>query len=158
MSPMIITENKIGLPLTRDFRQLLNSCLSGGKFIVIHPHYALIREAMRLDIIGEEQLDDLEIAINEQQEEEFIHLEKEQVLFLYSLLEIICRLFVCEIGDDLKKLAIECGDTNEEEFLKVRSFFLHQAEAFLHGTNETFRDHEEFISLKHRISQLDELS
>lgn len=152
---MIFTENKIGLPMTRDFRQLLNSCISGGKFIVIHPHYALIREAMRLDIIDEEQLDELESLVIEQQDQEVIHLERDQILFLYALLEIICRLFVCEIGDDLKKLAIECGDTNEEEFLKVRSFFLSQAETFLHGTNETFRDNEEFMSLKKRIGQLD---
>jgi hypothetical protein len=154
---MILTENKITLPLTRDFRQLLHSSISGGKFIVIHPHYKLIREAMRLDIIGEEQLDELEAQVNENEEGEVIQLERDQVMFLYALLEIICRLFLCEIGDDLKKLAIECGDTNEEEFLKVRSFFLHQAEAFLHHTNEAFRDNEEFQDLKNRICQLDSL-
>ena len=113
---------------------------------------------MRLDIIGEEPLDELEQAITMHEDEEVIQLEQEQVLFLYALLEIICRLFICEIGDDLKKLAIECGDTNEEEFLKVRSFFLQQAEALLHSTNETFRDNEEFQDLKSRIDQLDLLS
>lgn len=158
MSPIVIYENKISLPLTKDFRQLLNICISGGKFIVIHPHYQLIREAMRLDIIGEEQLEELETLVGQYEFEEAITFHLEDLFFLYSLVEINCRLFICEIGDDLKKLAIECGDTNETEFVEVRAFFLHQAEVFLHSMNETFSSSEEFTGLLKRIDQLNELA
>jgi hypothetical protein len=158
MSPILVHENKTSIPLTKNFRQLLNMCISGGKFIVIHPHYQLIREAMRLDIIGEEQLEELELLVAQHEAEEAISFEQEDLFFLYALTEINCRLFICEIGDDLKKLAIECGDTNETEFIEVRAFFLHQAEEFLHSMNETFHTNEEFEGLLKRIDQLNELA
>lgn len=158
MSPIFIYEDKAILPLTKELRQLINITLSGGRFILIHPHYSLIREAMRLDIIEEERLDDLEIVAGQYEQGEMIQFSREDLLFLYSLLEITCRLFVCEIGDDLKRLAIECGDTNEEEFKRVRNFFLHQAESFLKITQEALSDWEEFTSLQERIEQLNILA
>lgn len=154
MSPVILSEEKTMLLLDKELKQLINITLAGGKFILLHPHYQLIRETLRMNIIDEQQLEELEITVGQYEVGEMIHFSVEELLFLYSLVEISCRLFVCEIGDDLKRLAIECGDTTEEEFARVRSFFLHQAESYLHTVNEALYENEEFQDLKSRLEQL----
>ena len=42
--------------------------------------------------------------------------------FFYTLLDLSCRIFLCEIGDDLRQMAIDSGETNTDEFNRVRSF------------------------------------
>ena len=107
--------------VTREFRQLVNISIAAGKFILIHPHYDLIREAMRLDMFEDERLEDFEVHNWQFEVGEVITFEREEVMFFYALLELSCRIFLCEIGDDLKQMAIDSGDTNDEEF--IMNFF-----------------------------------
>jgi len=154
MPPLIIYGNKLSVPVTREFRQLVNISIAAGKFILIHPHYELIREAMRLDVIEDEQLEDFEVHNWQFETGETITYDLEEVLFLYALLELSCRIFLCEIGDDLKQMAIESGETSESEFNRVRSFYLRQAGEFLQKLKNSFSGRDEFDQLVAKIEQL----
>jgi len=80
------------------------------------------------------------------------------VLFFYSLIDLSCRLFLCDAGDDLKKTAIQNGETTEDQFNHVRSFYLHQAETFLERIREQFATHESFRVLQHKMEQLNSIA
>jgi hypothetical protein len=154
MAALVLYGDKLSIRVTKEFRQLVNISIAAGKFICIHPHYELIREAMRLDMFEDEMLEDFEVHNWQYEVGEVITYDFEEVLFFYSLLELSCRIFLCEIGDDLKAMAIESGETNAEEFVRVRSFYLKQAQEFLMQIRETFGEREAFLELQSKIEHL----
>jgi len=109
---------------------------------------------MRLDVIEDCQLEDFEVHNWQFEPGEVISFDMQEVLFFYGLLELSCRIFLCEVGDDLKEMAIENGDTNEEEFTRVRSFYLRQAGDFLQNIKNSLSGKREFEELVSKIEQL----
>lgn len=158
MTPLVLYGDKLSIKVTREFKQLVNISIAAGKFILIHPHYELIKEAMRLDMFEDEMLEDFEVHNWQYEIGEVITYDFEEMLFFYSLLELSCRIFLCDIGDDLKAMAIESGETNEAEFIRVRSFYLRQAQEFLIRIRETFNTNSEFMELQNKIEQLNTLA
>ena len=158
MTPLVLYGDKLSIKATREFKQLVNISIAAGKFILIHPHYELIKEAMRLDMFEDEMLEDFEVHNWQYEVDEVITFEFKEMLFFYSLLELSCRIFLCDIGDDLKKMAIESGETDENEFVRVRSFYLLQAQEFLIKIRNTYSTHFEFRELINKIEQLNVLA
>ena len=158
MTPLVLYGDRLNIKVTREFKQLVNISIAAGKFILIHPHYELIKEAMRLDMFEDEMLEDFEVHNWQYEIGEVITYDFEEMLFFYSLLELSCRIFLCDIGDDLKAMAIESGETNEAEFIRVRSFYLRQAQEFLIHIRETFNSNSEFMELQNKIEQLNTLA
>lgn len=158
MSTVVVFGDKLSIQVTKEFKQLVNISIAAGKFILIHPHYELIREAMRLDMLEDGFLEDFEVHNWQYEIGEMITFEFEEVLFFYALLDVSCRIFLCEIGDDLKNMAIESGETDVEEFVRVRSFYLVQAEEFIQNIRETYQNHADFKLLQNKIEQLNALA
>ena len=154
MTVSVLYGNKLSLTVTKEFRQLVNISIAAGKFILVHPQYELIKEAMRLELFEDEMLDDFEIHNSQYEIGEVITFESEEVLFFYSLLDLSCRIFLCDVGDDLKKMAVKNGETTEEEFCRVRSFHLRKAELFLHHIRSQFSNSIPFRHLQQKMEQL----
>ena len=158
MAPLVLYGDKLSIKVTCEFRQLVNISIAAGKYILIHPHYELIQEAMRLDMFEDSMLEDFEVHNWQYEVDEIIAFDFEEMKFFYALLELSCRIFLCEIGDDLKKMAIESGETNEEEFVRVRSFYLLQAQEYLANIRKTFSSNDEFQELQGKIQRLNALA
>lgn len=158
MAPLVLYGDKLSIKVTREFRQLVNISIAAGKYILIHPHYELIQEAMRLDMFEDSMLEDFEVHNWQYEVDEIIAFDFEEMKFFYALLELSCRIFLCEIGDDLKKMAIDSGETNEEEFVRVRSFYLLQAQEYLANIRKTFSSNDEFQQLQGKIQRLNALA
>lgn len=158
MSTLIVYGDRLSIQVTREFKQLINISIAAGKFILIHPHYELIREAMRLEMLEDGFLEDFEVHNWQYEVGEMITFEFEEVLFFYALLDLSCRIFLCEIGDDLKNMAIESGETDDEEFIRVRSFYLVQAEKFIEQIRNTYQQNADFKELQGKVEQLNSLA
>ncbi len=154
MTTSVLYGDKLAVMVTKEFKQLVNISIAAGKFIQLHPQYELIKEAMRLEIFEEEWLDDFEIHNSQYEIGEHITFQSEEVLFFYSLLDLSCRIFLCDAGDDLKKTAIESGETTEEKFNYLRSFHLHKAETVLQEIRVQFENYQPFIDLLQKMEQL----
>lgn len=155
---MVHLGEKTCIPVTREFKELLSISIAAGKFVLIHPCYTLIRDLMKMDVLSEEQLDDLEVRMQHYELGEIMQLENEELFFIYSLLEITCRLFVSEIEDDLRIMAIHEAGASTEEYIRVRNLFLKQAEDFLHTVVAGFAENEEFSMLNDRFLKLNALA
>ncbi len=158
MQPFVLYGNRLNIPVTREFKQLVNITIAAGKFILLHPNYDLIREAMRLEMFEDTRLEDFEVHTWQYEIGEVISYDMEEVLFFYTLLDLSCRIFLCEIGDDLRQMAIDSGETNTDEFNRVRSFFLKQAQEYLIQLRNCYSDNETFRVLQGKIEQLNSLA
>jgi hypothetical protein len=154
MAALVSYGDKLNLQVTKEFKQLVNISIAAGKFMLIHPHYELIREAMKLDLFEDEMLEDFEVHNWQYEIGEVITYDFEESMFFYALLDLSCRIFLCEIGDDLKKMAIESGETDEKEFIRVRSFYLSVAEEYLSSIRENYTTSPVFMELQEKVGQL----
>ena len=150
--------DKLSVKMSREFKQLVNISIAAGKFILIHPQYELIREAMRLELLEDEHLEDFEVHNWQYEVGEVITYDFDEVIFFYALLELNCRIFLCEIGDDLKQMALESGEVDEPEFYRLRDLHLKQAEEFLHRIREAYETNERFNVLNDKLEQLNALA
>ena len=158
MTPLVLYGDRLDIRVTKEFKQLVNISIAAGKFILIHPHYTLISEAMKLSMFEDEMLEEFEVHNWQFEIDEVITFEMEEILFFYALLELSCRIFLCEIGDDLKKMAIESGDTDEEEFIRVRSFYLSRAQHYLISIRTSYETHPEFAELHQKVELLNQIA
>jgi hypothetical protein len=155
---MVLYGDKLSVKITREFKQLVNISIAAGKFILIHPQYDLIREAIRLELFEDERLEDFEVHNWQYEVDEMITYDIDEVIFFYALLELNCRIFLCDIGDDLKRMAIESGEIDEPEFYRLRGLHLKQAEDFLHKIHETYSANQKFNLLFDKIERLNALA
>ncbi len=155
---MVVHRNKLSLEITRDFRQLANITLAAGRYIMDHPQYELIKEAMRLQLLEDEALEDFEIHNSQFEKGEIATLDFEEVFFFYSLLELVCRIFLCEVGDDLKTMAVKSGEVSEAEFYRLRGIYLSQAEDFLQQIHNLYATNASFSELHHKLERLNAIA
>jgi hypothetical protein len=155
---MVVYEDKLSMEVTRDFRQLVNITVAAGKFIIDHPQYDLIREAMRLQLLEDGALEDFEIHNSQFENGELITFDFQEVFFFYSLLELVCRIFLNEVGDDLKLMAVKSGSVSEAEFYRLRGLYLKQAEDFLHNIHDMYAENESFDKLHNKLELLNALA
>jgi hypothetical protein len=155
---MVVYGDKLSIPVTKEFKQLVNISIAAGKFILIHPQYELIQEAMRMRLFEDAMLEDFEVHNWQFEVGEVITLDHKEVLFFYSLLELSCRIFLTQIGDDLRKLAIDSGETNDEEFNRVRGLMLRQAEKFIKEVNEAYGNDSSLHQLHYKIERLNSIA
>ncbi len=158
MAALILYGDNLSVKVTKEFKQLVNISIAAGKFILIHPHYDLIKEAMKLDLFKDTMLEDFEVHNWQFEVDENITFDLDESLFFYALLELSCRIFLCNIGDDLKKMAIESGETDEQEFIRVRSFYLSRAEDYLLSIRENYKSHPKFAELQEKVEQLNSIA
>ena len=155
---MVVYGDKLTMEVTKDFRQLVNITVAAGRFIMDHPQYDLIREAMRLQLLEDDTLEDFEIHNNQFEKGEIITFDFDEVFFFYSLLELACRIFLCEIGDDLKVMAVHSGQVTESEFYRLRGIYLKQAESFIHHIHELYTSNASFNRLQDKIERLNQIA
>ena len=153
----VLYGDKLSVKVTREFKQLVNISIAAGKFILIHPQYALIKEAMRLKLFEDTRLEDFEVHNWQYEVDEVITYDFDEVIFFYALLELNCRIFLCEIGDDLKQMALDSGEVDEAEFYRLRGIHLKQAEELLREIHEAYADNERFNQLHNKIELLNAL-
>ncbi|MBK7851097.1 MAG: hypothetical protein IPJ66_08150 [Bacteroidetes bacterium] len=86
MPPIVLYGDKVSVKITREFKQLVNISIAAGKFILLHPDYDLIREAMRLEMFEDERLEDFEVHNWQFEVDEIITYDQDEILFsMHSL-------------------------------------------------------------------------
>lgn len=154
---MKAVEQVYPFPVTPELKQVVHTGIAAGKFILIHPDYELIKTSVKLELFEDEMLEDFEVHNWQYEIGEMIPYDENELFFFYTLLELSCRIFICNIADDLKKMAIESGETNEIEFNRVRDFYLHHSQIYLHLIKRKLEGNERFAALEQKIEQLNSL-
>ena len=74
---------------------------------------------------------------------------------MYMMIDMVCRSFLCEIGDDYKAIAMKVNKVNEARYNQVRSTELYIAQALLEQFRKDFTVDPDFEELVERLALLD---
>lgn len=75
---------------------------------------------------------------------EFSHLNLTESIYLYMLLDVVCKCFVDDANETLKDLAINNVKISEEEYEIMRMNFLRYGQSLIGKMNEKFAANEIF--------------
>ncbi|MEO0312320.1 MAG: hypothetical protein RIQ89_1977 [Bacteroidota bacterium] len=144
----------IALTLTKELKQLINISIAAGKFMMLHPYYTLIQQAMDDQLINDGELEDFEVYNWQYEVGETVFFDQQQACFFYALLELTCRIFISDIADDLKEMAIKSGEMDEAAFNRLRNTHLKHCQQTLSQIEETMKAEAHFNSLKNKLQKL----
>jgi arginyl-tRNA synthetase len=71
------------------------------------------------------------------------------------MMELVCRSFLCDIGDDYKEIAMKLNKVDEEKYNEVRNTELAIAQALIQQIKKDFKEDPEFDEMLEKFELLD---
>lgn len=146
---------EIPITASKELKLFVRSMAASYQFIARQEQYDLVSRAQMLDLIETQPIADLASRFAAVQDNTRLMLTRKEVYDLYQMMDIVCRSFLCEIGDDYKTIAMKANKVNEERYNEVRNTELSIAQALLQQIRTDLNDDPEFEELVERLSLLD---
>lgn len=84
---------------------------------------------------------------------EFSHLTLQESVFLYMLVDIVCKSFVNDVNETLKNLAVQNVNISEEEYEILRMNFLRYGQSLVEKMNLKFAENEFFCNALAKLKE-----
>jgi hypothetical protein len=149
-------KDQIDITITKELRLLVRSVAASYQFIFRQEKYDLVQRAGMLDLIDVKGVADLAARFSASQEHTKLVLSKEEVYLFYTMLELVCRSFLCDIGDDYKQIAMKINKVSEEHYNSVRNTELMIAQAIIQQIRKDFNEDPDFEEITERLELLDQ--
>jgi hypothetical protein len=151
----ILLKEEIEISISKELKLFIRSMAASYRYISGQEHYDLIRRANMLELIDTEPIAQLASRFETAPDNSKLILRRQEVYDLYMMIDMVCRSFLCEIGDDYKAIAMKVNKVNEERYNQVRSTELYIAQALLEQFRKDFMVDPEFEDLVERLALLD---
>lgn len=148
--------NEIEITVTRELKLFMRSVAASYQFIFQQERYDLVQKAGMLDLVDKKGVAELASRFAAVQEKTRLKLTKEEVYLFYTMLELVCRSFLCEIGDDYKKIAMKINKVSESRYNEVRSTELNIAQTIIQQIRKDFNEDPDFEEITARLEILDQ--
>src|SRR4051812_42897273 len=139
-----MTANKFHIQLTPVARTLLISAISTVKFTLLHENHPLEDAIYENELINEEQLTELYFRIKNTPDNEEIEFSLDDEILIYTVLDVTCKTFLTNIGDDLKKINSEVVENDNENYAEVRNTLLKGCRVVMEGMRNSLKDNKKF--------------
>jgi hypothetical protein len=150
-----VLKEEIEISISKELKLFIRSMAASYRYISGQEHYDLIRRANMLELIDNEAIGKLASRFEATPDKSKLILSRQEVYDLYMMIDMVCRSFLCEIGDDYKAIAMKVNKVNEERYNQVRSTELYIAQALLEQFRKDFMVDPEFEDLVERLALLD---
>ena len=143
------------ITITKELKLFIRSMAASYRYISGQEQYDLIRRANMLELIDNNAIGHLASRFEAAQEKSKLILTRQEVFDMYMMIDMVCRSFLCEIGDDYKAIAMKVNKVNEARYNQVRSTELFIAQALLEQFRKDFMIDPDFEELVERLALLD---
>ncbi len=126
------------------------------QFIFQHEKYDFVQRAMMIDLVDKGGVGLLAARFATQPEGEKMELSKQELYLFYTMMELVCRSFLSDVGDDYKAVAMKVNKVSEEKYNEVRNMELKIAQTLLQQIRRDFMEDPDFEEICDRIDLLDQ--
>lgn len=145
----------VEITVSNELKLFIRSMSASYQFIFGQEQYDFVQRSMMIDLVDREGVARLASRFASTPPGEKIELSKAEVYMMYTMMELVSRSFLCDVGDDYKAMAMRLGQVGEEQYNAVRNTELMIAQTLLRKFAEDFKDDPDFEEITHRISLLD---
>jgi hypothetical protein len=151
-----IFKDSIEISVTRELKLFVRSMAANYQFIFQQENYDFVQRAMIIDLVDRNGVGMLAERFATQREGEKMELTKKELYLFYTMMELVCRSFLSDVGDDFKAVAMKVNKVTEEKFNEVRNLELKIAQTLIQQIRRDFMEDPEFEELNDRIELLDQ--
>jgi len=151
-----IFKDSIEISVTKELKLFVRSMAANYQFIFQQEKYDFVQRAMMIDLVDRSGVGMLAERFATQREGEKMELTKQELYLFYTMMELVCRSFLSEVGDDFKAVAMKVNKVSEEKFNDVRNMELKIAQTLIQQIRRDFMEDPEFEELNDRIELLDQ--
>ena len=151
----ITFKNEIDITVSKELKLFVRSMAASYHFIFQQQKYDLVMRADMIELVELEQVADLAIRFANTPENSKLVLSRKELYLFYSMMELVCRSFLCEIGDDYKEITMKLNKVDEDKYNEVRNTELSIAQALIQQIKNDFSADPEFDEMLEKFELLD---
>lgn len=148
-------KDAIEITVSKELKLFVRSMSASYRFISQQMQFDLIRRADMLELIEPEGVSELAVKFANLPDGQKMILTRKELYLFYSMMELVCRSFLCELGDQYKAIAMRLNKVSERKYNEVRNTELSIAQALIQNIRKDFSDDPEFDELVEKLELLD---
>jgi hypothetical protein len=125
------------------------------QFIFKQDRYEFVKRADMIELVELEEVARLAVRFATIPENSKMLLSKSELYQMYTMMELVCRSFLTEIGDEYKTIAMRMNKVDEDRYNSVRSTELKIAETLISQIKNDFKEDPVFDEILERLELLD---
>jgi hypothetical protein len=125
------------------------------QFIFKQDRYEFVKRADMIELVELEEVARLAVRFATIPENSKMLLSKLELYQMYTMMELVCRSFLTEIGDEYKTIAMRMNKVDEDRYNSVRSTELKIAETLISQIKNDFKEDPVFDEILERLELLD---
>lgn len=150
-----IFKDSIDISVSKELKLFIRSMTASYQFIFQQEQYEFVQRTMMIDLVNKEGVTELANKFALAGIGEKIELTREELYLMYTMMELVCRSFLCDVGDDYKAIAMKVNQVSEEKFNEVRNTELKIAQTLIQQIRKEFSEDPDFDEINERIELLD---
>ena len=150
-----VFKDSIEITATKELKLFVRSIAATYQFIFQQETYDFVQRAMMIDLVDRTGVGLLAERFVKQKEGEPMELSKQEVYLFYTMMELVCRSFLSDVGDDFKSVAMKVNKVSEEKYNEVRNMELKIAQTLIQQIRRDFMEDPEFEEINDRVDLLD---
>ena len=150
-----IFKDSIEISISKELKLFIRSMAASYQFIFQQENYDFVQRTMVIDLVNKEGVTVLANKFAVAGIGEKIELTREEFYLMYTMMELVCRSFLCDVGDDYKAIAMKVNQVSEEKFNEVRNTELKIAQTLIQQIRKEFSEDPDFDEINERIELLD---
>ena len=100
-----IFKDSIEISISKELKLFIRSMAASYQFIFQQENYDFVQRTMVIDLVNKEGVTVLANKFAVAGIGEKIELTREELYLMYTMMELVCRSFRCDVGDDYKAIA-----------------------------------------------------
>lgn len=150
-----IFKDSIEISISKELKLFIRSMAASYQFIFQQENYDFVQRTMVIDLVNKVGVTVLANKFAVAGIGEKIELTREELYLMYTMMELVCRSFLCDVGDDYKAIAMKVNQVSEEKFNEVRNTELKIAQTLIQQIRKEFSEDPDFDEINERIELLD---
>ncbi len=148
-------KDSIEITVSKELKLFIRSVAASYRFIFSQQRYELVQKADMLELVELEKVAELASRFAAVMENTKLNLTRHELYELYTMLDLVCKSFLCDIGDDYKAIAMKLNQVDEDRYNQVRSTELSIAQVLIQQIRKDFSADPEFEEIVERLEMLE---
>ena len=125
-------------------RNLLLSALGMVKFTIMHENHPFADSIRECNMFTDSQIDTFVEKIKSTGDNQQIKMALEDEIFIYTILDLTCKAYITDLGDEMEELNHLAGNYSKSSFAEVRDTILKGCTYVLDGMKKSLDGVDEF--------------
>lgn len=147
-------KDSIEITVSKELKLFIRSMAASYRFIFQQDRFDFVKRADMLELVELDEVANLAVRFATIPEDSKLILTRRELYQMYTMMELVCRSFLTDIGDEYKAIAMRMNKVDEEKYNSVRNVELKIAQTLIQSIKQDFAVDPDFDEIIERLEVL----